>query len=96
MQGADAFEPPREASRAGSHSPLLRRVLFRRLWLPPSFYAAIPWIYLGAGSMSLLGGLFLPGVAWLFPYLLLLGCVCLHAGVAVASMRQRSRKRLDR
>ena len=32
---------------------------------------AISWIYLGAGTTALLGGLYLPDWAWTFPYLAL-------------------------
>ncbi len=69
----------------------LRDLLGKRLWLPAPLYAAIPWIYLGAGSGALMGGIFLPDWAWTLPYAFLLGLACLHAGIAVASMRRRGR-----
>lgn len=64
-------------------------MLLTRIWLPRTLYAAIPWIYLAAGTVCLLGGLFLPETAWLYPYLVLLGLALAHAAVAVASLRQR-------
>lgn len=71
----------------------LRILLTRRLWLPRPVYAAIPWIYLGAGTTSLVGGLYLPDWAWTFPYLMLLGLACLHVGITIASMRHSRRNR---
>lgn len=78
---------------AGRAWAAVRATLLRPIWLPRSLYAALPWIYLGAGTASLLGGLFLPETAWLVPYLLLLGLALTHAGVAVASLRHRVRRR---
>ena len=69
----------------------MKALLTRRLWLPPRVYAAIPWIYLGAGTTALLGGLYLPDWVWTFPYMVLLGLACLHVGITIASMRHRRR-----
>lgn len=69
------------------------RLLGRPVWLPRRVYAAVPWFYLGSGGASLLGGLFLTDGTWFLPYLLLLGGACLHAAVALASMRQANRAR---
>jgi hypothetical protein len=69
----------------------LEAFLERRIWLPRLVYAAIPWIYLGAGMTALLGALYLPDWAWTFPYLALLGLACLHAAGKIASVRHRRR-----
>jgi hypothetical protein len=68
-------------------------LLGRGLWLPGPLYLAIPWIYLCAGSASLIAGLCLPEPLWAYPYLVLLGLICLHAGIVIASLRQRRRRR---
>lgn len=73
--------------------PRLRRPFLRRIWLPRYVYEAIPWLYLGAGSASLIGALYLPGWTWTLPYLLLFGLACLHAGAAIANLRRRYRRR---
>jgi hypothetical protein len=70
---------------------LLRQILLRRIWLPEQAYAAIPWFYLGAGLGALVGGLYLPRDSWILPYLVLMGVAIAHAGVVVASMRQKAR-----
>jgi hypothetical protein len=67
--------------------------LGRRLWLPGPLYLAVPWIYLCAGTASLIAGLYLPEPLWAYPYLVLLGLFCLHAGIVIASLRQRRRSR---
>lgn len=93
MQARETVQQPDGSATDGRARSILRRILHRRLWLPRTLYAAIPWIYLGAGAGSLLGGLFLPETAWIVPYLILLGLVLSHAAASVASMRHRFRKR---
>ena len=65
--------------------------MLRRIWLPETVYAAVPWFYLGSGCGALAGGLLLPQGSWILPYLLLIGVAIGHAGVVVASMRQKAR-----
>lgn len=71
----------------------LRMLLARRVWLPGPVYAAVPWIYLGAGITALVGGLYLPDGTWMIPYLVLLGLASIHGATAIASMRHRRRNR---
>lgn len=84
-----------ESRRVTSIAPIggvwqnLRRLLCRPVWLPRALYAAIPGIYLTAGTASLLGGLYLPDGAWLLPCLFLIGLGCVHAGILVASLRHQ-------
>ena len=66
-------------------------VLLHRVWLPERAYAAVPYFYLASGACALGGGLFLPEGSWILPYLLLMGVVVGHAGMVVASLRQRRR-----
>lgn len=78
----------RQSTRSGRYANARRPV-----WLPEPVYAAIPWIYLTSGTLSLLGGLYLPEWAWPLPYALLFGIACLHTGVHIATLRRRTRQR---
>jgi hypothetical protein len=69
----------------------LRRLLFRKLWLPRSVYEALPYFYLASGLGALLSALYLPSWTWILPYLILLGAICLHAGLAILTLRWRYR-----
>ena len=70
----------------------LRRVLLRKLWLPRGLYEALPYLYTLAGVGALGAALYLPGWTWILPYLVLLGLICLHAGVALITLRLRFRR----
>ncbi|UCG73500.1 MAG: hypothetical protein JSV45_03770 [Chromatiales bacterium] len=70
----------------------ISRVLFRKLWLPKALYEAAPYCYVVGGTGALLSAIYLPGWTWILPYLVLLGAVCLHAGLAVLTLRWRSRR----
>ena len=82
------------SSPSSSHSPLakLRGVLFRKLWLPRAVYEILPYFYVFSGLAALFSALYLPGWTWILPYLVLLGAVCLHAGLAVLTLRWRFRR----
>jgi len=67
----------------------LRRVLFRKIWLPRSVYATLPCLYIFLGAYAIAAALFLSHWSWIVPYLLLVGMGCLHAGVTVLSARMR-------
>jgi hypothetical protein len=88
-------DPTLPASRAdgGARAPVSAGapLYSRRIWLPSPLYAAIPWIYLVSGTLSLLGALYLPDWAWPLPYAALFGIACLHAGLRIATMRRKSR-----
>jgi hypothetical protein len=71
----------------------LQKILFRRIWLPRGIYAALPWFYLCVGLCALGAALFLSHWAWIIPYLLLVGCISLHAASAVFNFRGRARRR---
>ncbi len=89
-----AASSPPVAERPSTGGNLrLRTLLLRQVWLPRPLYAAVPWIYLGSGTGALLGGLYLPDPSWIFPYTGLFGLACLHAGIALTSMRRRRKSR---
>lgn len=92
--GAERSDHDNAASDAGeSTRSRLHANTRRSVWLPEPVYAAIPWIYLTSGTLSLLGGLYLPEWAWQLPYALLFGIACLHIGVHIARLRRRARQR---
>ena len=73
-------------------APRFARILFRKLWLPRTLYEALPYCYVAGGISALLSALYLPGWEWILPYLLLLGAILLHAGLALLTLRGRFRR----
>ena len=71
----------------------MRRLLLRKLWLPRFLYEALPYLYISCGLAALLAAAFAPDWTWILPYAILVGLVCLHAGLAIATMRIRFRTR---
>ena len=71
----------------------LRRLLLRKLWLPRGVYECIPYVYLLCGAVALGSAVFSSGWTWILPYIVLLGLACLHAGLALLTLRYRFRRR---
>lgn len=69
-------------------------LLLKKLWLPRGVYEAIPYLYLLTGALALLSAIYSETWAWILPYVVLLGLVCLHAGIAILTLRYRFRRRL--
>ena len=92
MHTDNVFQVPEEHScrRVGER---IRRLLFRKLWLPRVVYEALPYLYIGLGAVALASALFSPDWTWVVPYVVLLGLICLHAGLAIAALRYRFRRR---
>jgi protein-S-isoprenylcysteine O-methyltransferase Ste14 len=63
----------------------------RRLWLPRTLYAALPFLYLLLGASALASGIWLPEPGWILGYLLLISTICLHAGIWFMLLRRRRR-----
>jgi hypothetical protein len=80
----------------GAWPESLRRILFRRLWVPRFAYEAIPFLYLAAGGVALWSAIRLPGWTWILPYVALFGLACLHAGIALVALRYRFRRQQAR
>ena len=84
------------AGKAGGElGKKIRKILFRKLWLPRIVYEALPYLYILVGICTLISGVYLPEGTWILPYLVLLGLVCLHAGLGVATLRYRYSRRRD-
>lgn len=70
----------------------IARILCKKLWLPKALYEALPLLYVLGGLAALLSALYLPGWTWILPYLLLLGAISMHAGLAIMTLRWRFRR----
>jgi hypothetical protein len=70
----------------------IARILCKKLWLPRALYEALPIVYVLGGLAALLSALYLPGWTWILPYLLLLGTLAMHAGLAIMTLRWRFRR----
>jgi hypothetical protein len=70
----------------------LRQCLLRKLWLPRGLYESIPYLYLLAGIFALASALFSQSWTWILPYVVLLGLICLHAGLGILALRYRFRR----
>jgi len=79
------------------HRPanLLRRIrdfLLQKFWLPRVVYEALPYLYLALGLAAVAAAIYVPDWAWILPYAILLGLTCLHAGLAIVTLRYRYRR----
>jgi len=69
-----------------------RKLLLRRLWLPRFIYEALPYLYIACGLVALGSAIYTPDWTWILPWAILVGLICLHAGLALAALRYRIRK----
>ncbi len=69
----------------------LSKQLLRKIWLPRGIYTALPYTYITLGGYAIFAGLYLTGWNWVVPYLILLGLICLHAGITVFALRRRNK-----
>ncbi|HHQ15178.1 MAG TPA: hypothetical protein ENK16_09110 [Chromatiales bacterium] len=90
--GTTLKNPERRRSR-GKWTARLRRILLTKLWLPRIVYELIPAVYILLGVGALASALYGRGWTWIVPYLVLIGVGCLHAGLAIAGLRYRFRRR---
>ena len=81
---------PATARQSALRGPV-RRLLSRRIWIPRSLYAALPFLYLLLGALALASGIYLPDPGWVLGYLLLISAGCVHAGVWFMILRRRRR-----
>ena len=71
----------------------VRTLLLKRLWLPRILYEALPYIYMLCGIVALGSAVYSPDWTWILPWAILVGLICLHAGIALATLRFRFRQR---
>lgn len=65
----------------------MREVLLAKIWLPKGVYTLLPVAYIFLGICAIGAGLFLEHWSWVVPYLAIIGCMCLHAAIAVIAAR---------
>jgi len=79
----------------GENRSRIRNILLRRLWLPKIVYEALPYLYILCGMAALASALYTPDWTWILPWAVLIGLICLHAGLAVVALRYRIRREQD-
>lgn len=92
MQEGNALHAPAHSERGGNHGRI-RRILLRRLWLPNFLYETLPYLYIACGFAALVSAIYNPAWTWILPWAILVGLICLHAGLALATLRYRLRRR---
>ena len=95
MHSPSATHSTRSEGKVGLLAKL-RGLLLRKLWLPRILYEALPYLYISLGIAALASALYAPGWTWILPYLVLIGLACLHAGLAIVTLRYRFRRRHNR
>ena len=70
-----------------------RELLLQKLWLPRVMYEAMPFLYIVLGIFALVSAIYIPDWTWVFPYAILFGLICLHAGLGIVTLRYKLRKR---
>ncbi len=93
MHIGSTLKNPERRSPGRGWTMHLRRILLSKLWLPRIVYELIPAVYILLGIGALASALYGRGWTWIVPYLVLIGVGCLHAGVAIAGLRYRFRRR---
>jgi hypothetical protein len=71
----------------------IREILLQKLWLPRILYEVMPFLYIFLGIFALISAMFTPGWTWILPYAILLGLICLHAGLGIVGLRYNFRHR---
>jgi len=71
----------------------IRRALLRKLWLPRFVYELLPYMYMALGVGALISAVLSPDWTWVIPYIVLVGLICLHAGLGIVALRYRFRRR---
>jgi len=70
----------------------IRNLLLRKLWLPRIVYELLPYLYFVLGLAALVSAVYLPSWAWIFPFVILLGLLSLHGGLAIIALRYKYRR----
>ena len=64
-------------------------LLSKKIWLPKSLYAALPFFYIFAGASALAATLYIGNWYWVLPHYLFFSAACLHMGVMIYRRRIR-------
>ena len=91
MQTGKSLHAPATAAR-GDTIRRIREVLLCRLWLPKFVYEALPYLYITCGIVALGSAVYIQDWTWILPWAILVGLICLHAGLALAALRYRIRQ----
>lgn len=91
MHDGNALKGPVRTRRPGALTRT-RGILLRRLWLPRFVYEALPYLYIACGLVALVSAMYVPDWTWIVPWAILIGLICLHAGLALATLRYRLRR----
>lgn len=92
MQNHSAIQTSATQQRPGI-GKRIREFLLQKLWLPRIVYEAMPFLYIVLGIFALLSAMYTTDWTWILPYAILLGLICLHAGLGIVSMRYNHRRR---
>ena len=95
MMVSDAARKPRKLSDTRQVSRDTGKLLSRKIWLPKSLYAALPYFYLVTGISALLATLYISNWLWILPHYLIFSAACLHMGVLIIRRRNRSSEDTD-
>ena len=91
MQIEKSLHAPAQ-TRRGTAASRIRRILLQRLWLPKFVYEALPYLYIACGIVALGSAIHTRDWTWILPWAVLVGLICLHAGLALAALRYRIRQ----
>lgn len=95
MMFSDTARKPANLSKSREASRPSGPLLSRKIWLPKSLYAALPYFYLVAGIAALLATLYISHWLWIVPHYLLFSAACMHIGVLIYRRRRRARLEND-
>lgn len=88
--------PAAASGRRRTKATRIRELLTRRVWLPSIVYEALPYLYMVCGIVALGAAVFARDWTWILPWAILIGLICLHAGLALAALRYRVRRKPSR
>ncbi len=91
MHDGNALQAPAPTRHPGILART-RGILLRDLWLPRVVYEALPYLYIACGLVALISAIHVPDWTWIVPWAILIALICLHAGLAVATLRYRLRR----
>jgi len=94
MQKGKALQSPSPELR-GDSMGRIQKILLRRLWLPKFLYESLPYLYILCGMAALISAVYTPDWTWIIPWAVLIGLICLHAGLALVALRYRVRRNHD-